>query len=113
MKIYHYLLPAVIFILPLHLCAQETVDTVMMRRIREAEMKNSQVADIAHQLTDVCGPRLTNSPGFRKAVGWTVDELKSWGLKASPEAWGEFGKGWRTEKVHVALKQPYYEPMIA
>ena len=31
-------------------------------------------------LTDVYGPRLTNSPGFRKAGDWAVKEMTSWGL---------------------------------
>ena len=31
-------------------------------------------------LTDVYGPRLTNSPGFRKSGEWAVKEMTSWGL---------------------------------
>jgi carboxypeptidase Q len=103
-----------LFILvPVFLQAQDTVDTLMMQRIRRLEADSSEVAYLAHRLTDVIGPRLTNSPGHRQAVNWTVSELKTWGLTAAPEAWGEFGKGWRTEKVYVAMEAPYIEPMIA
>ena len=44
--------------------AQETVDMQMMQKIKDEAKNNSQVAMIAHNLTDVCGPRLTNSPGY-------------------------------------------------
>lgn len=99
------------FLLPL-LHAQETVDTAMMQRIKDEEANHSQVASIAHNLTDVIGPRLTNSPGYRHAVSWAVDQLKSWGLKAAPEAWGQFGKGWSNERCYIAMKAPYYHNII-
>jgi carboxypeptidase Q len=104
---------AAILLLPFCNYAQDTVNNAVMQRIKEEETKHSQVAEIAHNLTDVCGPRLTNSPGYNKAVAWAVQQLKSWGLNAAPEAWGEFGKGWSTQQVYVALKQPYYQPLIA
>ena len=69
---------------------------------------------IAHKLTDVCGPRLTNSPGFKRALAWVTQTLKEWGLQnAGPEGWGEFGKGWSTETSYLAMKVPYYQPLIA
>ena len=106
-------LSALLF-LPVLLHAQEKVDTAMMRKIREEEKNNSQITMIAHNLTDVCGPRLTNSPGYKRSIDWVTATLKGWGLQnAGPEAWGEFGQGWSTEKVYVALKEPYYQPIIA
>ena len=50
--------------------AQETVDMAIMQKIKDEEKNNSQIAMIAHNLTDVCGPRLTNSPGFNRALSW-------------------------------------------
>ena len=44
--------------------AQETVDMAMMQKIKDEGRNHSQVTLIAHNLTDVCGPRLTNSPGY-------------------------------------------------
>ena len=32
---------------------------------------------------------------------------------AALEPWGEFGKGWENEKLYVAMKAPYYSPLIA
>ncbi|MFT3932991.1 MAG: M20/M25/M40 family metallo-hydrolase [Chitinophagaceae bacterium] len=100
---------------PLFVLAQpDKADLGMVSKIRDAENKHSQVASIAHILTDVCGPRLTNSPGYKRAISWVTQTFKDWGLQnAGPEAWGEFGRGWSTEKSFVALKQPYYENIIA
>ncbi len=96
------------------LFAQETVDMQMMQKIKDEEKNNSQVAMIAHNLTDVCGPRLTNSPGYNCALDWITEICKKWGLQnAGREAWGEFGKGWSNEQGTLALKAPYYENIIA
>ncbi len=96
------------------LLAQETVDMQMMQKIKEEEKNNSQIAMIAHNLTDVCGPRLTNSPGYNRALDWVTQTLQLWGLKnAGREAWGEFGRGWSTEGSYLAMKEPYYESIIA
>jgi carboxypeptidase Q len=70
--------------------------------------------DIAFHLTDVNGPRLTASPGYRKAAEWAKQKLESWGLvNARLEPWGEFGKGWEQERCYIAMTKPYYAPMIA
>jgi hypothetical protein len=96
------------------LSAQEKVDLPMMQKIRDEALKNSQIPVLAHYLTDVCGPRLTNSPGYRKAVAWSVQTLKQWGLvNAAPEPWGKFGKGWSNEQSYLAMTFPYYHTMIA
>jgi len=107
------LLITVVCTVPLLLHAQENVDNAMMQKIKDEEANNSQVPMIAHNITDVCGPRLTNSPGYRRAVDWTVQQLKQWGLNAAPEAWGEFGRGWSTEQTYVAMKKPYYQAIVA
>ena len=55
-------------VLPLY--GQEPVDWEMVTKIRHEAFNNSQIEETMFQLTDVLGPRLTNSPGFRcsKAV---------------------------------------------
>jgi hypothetical protein len=93
---------------------QEKIDTVMMQKIRQEEMNHSQIPQIAHQLTDVIGPRLTNSPGWHRAADWIVQTMQGWGLSnASIESWGEFGMGWSAEKTSLAMRTPYYSPLIA
>ena len=94
--------------------AQETVNLQMMQKIKDEEKNNSQIAKIAHNITDVSGPRLTNSPGYKRALDLVTDLCKSWGIEnAGAEAWGEFGKGWSNEIGSLALKVPYYENIIA
>jgi carboxypeptidase Q len=85
---------------------KETID-----RIREEGMgKNSQVMQILSYMTDVIGPRLTNSPGMKRANEWTRDEMKKWGMQnAHLEAWGPFGRGWSLKDfdAEVIAPQPF------
>ena len=86
----------------------ETADTAAFRLIRNAEMQNSHVPEIAHYLTDVSGSRLTGSPGYHRAGNWAVSTLKKWGLaNAAMEPWGEFGKQWEAEDCSLVMNTPY------
>lgn len=94
--------------------AQEIIDTSVLARIKDEGLHHSQVDRIAHNITDVAGPRLTNSPGYIRASNWAVSQLKSWGLSnAHLDAWGKFGPGWEMKRNYVALKKPYYQSLIA
>ena len=107
-------LALIAYLSPFCLHAQETMDTVMIRRIREEGLHHSQIRPIAHQITDVAGARLTNSPGYHRAADWIVQTLQQWGLTgAQKEAWGEFGYGWSVERSYAAMKTPYYSPLLA
>jgi hypothetical protein len=93
---------------------QESIDTAMVNRIRDEGFNRSQLAEIAHEITDVAGARLTNSPGWHRAADWIVKTLGAWGLSgAQKEAWGQFGYGWEPVKTTLAMRTPYYSPMIA
>lgn len=86
------------------LFAQEIVDTSIINKIRDEGLNRSQIRFIAHNITDVSGSRLTNSPGFRRAADWIVSTLKQWGLSdAKLESWGEFGYGWSVDKSYAAI----------
>ncbi len=92
----------------------ENIDATMMQRIRKEGLDNSKVMDIAFNLTDKSGNRLTASPGFMRAANYAKEMLKAWGLaNAAVEPWGEFGKGWELEKSYVAITAPYYKPLSA
>ena len=92
---------------------KDTPDPTMTARIREEGMNHSQVMDIAFHLTDVAGPRLSGSPGLKRAQDWAVDQLKTWGMvNAKREDWGKFGKGWEVQKNYVAMTVPYYHALI-
>ena len=82
--------------------------------IKNEGLNNSKVMEIAFHLTDVSGPRLTNSPGFFRAANWAKDELSKMGLvNATLEPWGDFGTGWEQTRCYVAMTAPYFTPVIA
>jgi hypothetical protein len=63
--------------------------------------------EIMSWLTDVYGPRLTNSPGFRKAGDWAVKEMTSWGLtNVKLQPFGPFGRGWTNDKFFMMATTP-------
>src|ERR1700744_4458001 len=91
----------------------DTPDAAMTAKIREEGLNLSQVLDIAFHLTDVSGPRLSGSPGLKRAQDWAMNQLKTWGMvNAKREVWGKFGKGWEIQKNYVAMTTPYYHALI-
>ena len=50
----------------------EPVDLGAIQRIKEEGFDRSQVMDTAWWLTEIHGPRLTNSPQLRAAADWAV-----------------------------------------
>ncbi|MES2004466.1 MAG: M20/M25/M40 family metallo-hydrolase [Bacteroidota bacterium] len=93
---------------------QEKIDLSMMQKIRKEGLENSKVMEIAFNLTDKSGNRLTASPGFMRAANYAKETLAGWGLtNAAVQPWGEFGKGWELEKSYVAITAPYYKSLSA
>ena len=93
---------------------QEQVDMSAMAKIREEGLQRSKVMETASYLTDVFGPRLTNSPNINAAAQWTMKKMTEWGLtKVNLESWGPFGRGWSNERTYVAMTKPYAFPVIA
>ncbi|GAA4308421.1 hypothetical protein GCM10023149_02340 [Mucilaginibacter gynuensis] len=94
--------------------SQEQPDTAVFAKIKAAELSSSQIPQIAHYLTDVSGPRLTNSAGYRRAADWAIATFKKWGLTNSKlEPWGEFGKQWDLEDFSLMMRLPYATPLRA
>ena len=89
-------------------------DANITQKIKDEGLTKSKVMETAFYLTDVSGPRLSNSPGLERAEKWAVDQLKSYGLQnVKLEPWGKFGKGWEIEKYYAAFTSPYYHNIIA
>jgi carboxypeptidase Q len=96
------------------LYAQNSPDPAIVQKIRDEGLKNSKVMDIAFHLTDISGPRLSGSPGLKRAQDLAVSQLKQWGMvNATREVWGKFGKGWEVQKNYAAITVPYYHAIIA
>ncbi len=94
------------------IAAEERVDLTAIHKIREEALQNSKVMDHVFQLTDVYGPRLTNSPGFFAAADWVVKQLGEWGIGGHLEKWGPFGRGWTFTHFSANLIEPQYAPLI-
>jgi hypothetical protein len=137
------ILVAAIFalIIPLLLLAQqqEKVDLNVIHKLKTAEFGGGgggggrgggggggqrgglvPVMNTMYELTDHYGPRLTNSPQFRRAGDWAVQTLKEWGLsnvhleKWSTTAGGRGGSipSWEMKHYSGAMVEPTYMPII-
>ena len=92
----------------------ESVDTIVISKIKNEAYDHSAVMNHAFYITDHSGPRLTWSPGYDRAAEWTLKEFKNWGLQnVHKEEWSPPGKSWENEKCYVALKNPYYQNIAA
>ena len=83
-------------------------------KIKDEGMNRSQVMATLSYLTNVIGPRLTNSPGMKRANEWTRDTMTKWGMQnARLEAWGPFGRGWSLKDFSAQVVEPRAIPVIA
>ncbi|MBB4155171.1 hypothetical protein GGQ80_003089 [Sphingomonas jinjuensis] len=81
-------------------------DRAATNRIIDEGLNRSQVMVTAQHLTDVIGPRMTNSPAMRKAEGWTQAKFSEWGLKNVHKEGFPFGRGWSIERSSVRMVTP-------
>lgn len=93
------------------LIAQEPVDQQMISRIRAEAQSHSRVLETYRTLTDVIGPRLTGTPGFKRSIDWTRDRLNEWGMSNVAVESFPFGRGWTLEKLTLEMTQPRYFPL--
>lgn len=111
----HRLQPALalLLVLCLSVSGQERVDLGVIHQIKAEAFQNPKVAETAFQLTDVYGPRLTNSPQFRAAGHWAVKQLKEYGFEnVTLEKWGPFGRGWAYSSYAGYINEPQYQPLV-
>jgi len=106
------------------LCAQqERVDLNAIYKIKTAEFgftagkPNSQLADLAFHLTDLYGPRLTNSPQFRRAADWAIKQLRDWGIgNVHTEKWTAPANSprpsWECTYFNASMVEPTYQQLI-
>jgi carboxypeptidase Q len=75
-------------------------------KLKDEGFSRSQVMEIESYLTDVYGPRLTNSPNIKAAAEWTTKKMNDWKLeKVKTEPW-DFGRGWSNEKFFAEMVGP-------
>jgi hypothetical protein len=80
-------------------------DQVVRQIWTEGMGANSQAYKLAQVLSDSLGPRLTGTPGIKRANDWIVATYKSWGVDARNEQYGKW-KGWRRGTTHIDLMTP-------
>jgi carboxypeptidase Q len=89
-------------------------DPSVISKFQDEESQRSHIMEVMGYLTDVYGPRLTNSPNIREAGEYAVKTLSAWGLaNVHEEMWGPFGRGWSNELVEANEIAPRHFPLIA
>jgi hypothetical protein len=82
----------------------QTKDPVIENMIKEATT-NSQLQQLAHELTDVIGPRLVGSPQMAQAHDWAAAKYSTWGIGSRNEKWGQW-RGWQRGISHIDMVHP-------
>jgi carboxypeptidase Q len=99
---------------PLAAQAPSQSDLSAIYQIKDEGFNHSQVMDTMSYLTDVYGPRLTNSPDIKQAAEWATTKMKEWQLaNVHLEPWGPFGRGWSNERFSAQVISPRPFPLIA
>ena len=84
----------------------QSVDRAQVTRIIDEGTSRSEVMITAQHLSDVIGPRLTNSPQMRVAEDWTQRKFADWGLRNVHKEGFEFGRGWQIVSSSVRMVTP-------
>lgn len=93
--------------------AEEKVDYLVVEKIKQEGFQNSQVMELAGYMTDILGPRFSNSHGYTQAAKWAEQKFIEFGISATMQAYGEVGPGWENKYTSVHMHEPKYMPFIA
>lgn len=102
---------AAAFLPSLSAAEPDAADLAVIHKIRAEAYENSKVMDHVFNLTEVNGPRITNSPGYGSAVEWCLKRLREYGLEAREEEF-DFGKGWSSSHVVLQMDEPSYAVLM-
>jgi len=103
-----------LMVLPLAAQAPSQLELSAIHQIKDEGFNNSKVMEIMSYLTDIYGPRLTNSPDIKEAANWTTSKMKEWQLaNVHMEPWGPFGRGWSNERFSAQVISPRPFTLIA
>ena len=87
-------------------------DSTVVRAIYEEGMHRSHVRVDLEYLTDVIGPRLTGSPGSRRATQWTAGKFREDGADSVwTESW-LFGRPWERGPIALTLLAPHAQQLF-
>jgi len=81
----------------------EKINLDALAKIKAEASRQSQLMDVARNITTVSGPRMTNSPNVRAAGEYARKKLVEWKLDdVHLETWN-FGSGWSNDKFSMKL----------
>jgi carboxypeptidase Q len=90
----------------------DKVDLDVLNQIKAEAFQHSQVMENLYYMSEVYGPRVTNSRNHRAAAEWAMKQMKEWGLQnVHLEKW-PFGYGWQIKKFYAAMETPAYAALI-
>src|ERR1700744_384198 len=90
----------------------DQVDLGALAQIKTEAYQHSQVMENLYYMSEVYGPRVTNSRNHRAAAEWAMQQMKSWGLKNVHLETFPFGYGWQIKKFYGAMETPAYAALI-
>lgn len=93
--------------------AKDPVNLDILNQIRDEGFNRSEVLKTVQHLSDHIGPRLSGSPGLKKANTWTRDKLSKWGLENAHLEGFDFGRGWTYEYSNVVMTSPRMQQIRA
>jgi hypothetical protein len=92
----------------------EKYDSAAVAKITDEGMNRSQVMETLSYLTDVYGPRLTWSVGYKQAAEWAQAKLAALGLQnAHIEAFDPTGRGWTLNRYSANVLGKQNFPLIS
>jgi hypothetical protein len=96
------------------LATAEEVDLAVVNQIRNEAFYHSRVMDYLDLIADRNGPRVTGSPGYRRAAEAAIGAFGEAGIgNAQLETWGTFGRGWQWTRVAVQMHVPQETTLVA
>lgn len=116
MRLLFLVLAASVALAPVAAVAQSApspAPSPVLVRIIDEGGNRSEAMRIAQYLTDVIGPRLTNSPGMRHAEDWTMARFRAWGLSNVHREGFQFGRSWWAERTSVRMVAPRIRDLTA
>src|SRR5579871_1885576 len=86
----------------------EKVDLDALAQSKAEAFQHSQVMENLFWMSEVYGPRVTNSRNHKLAAEWAMKQMREWGLKnVHLEPW-HFGYGWQIKHFYAAMESPVY-----
>ncbi|MDA0330437.1 MAG: peptidase M28, partial [Bacteroidetes bacterium] len=71
---------------------------------------NSQLENLAHELMDQIGPRLTGTPQMLLAHDWVVNTYTKWDINAENEQFGQW-RAWERGISHIDMMSPWVKSL--